>query len=252
MQHPSTSTISNDRLACLLSRERLGAYIAHGGDFNAGVGLYRWNATVSAAVWSSLGHVEVALRNAMSDSLVARHTHLGREGSWLDDPAYELDARMRARIAAARRRVVQRGKCPTDGQTISELGFGFWRFLITRRRTAQWPDLAAAFPNAPDRRRETVEEPVARLHELRNASRTTSGSGIATRRAATRTCCASPATSTPICRNGSCATAVCLRSCACGPEAEPAQGATPAAPSSGASAGSGAKQRSAIVRAAVL
>lgn len=29
-------------------------------------------------------------------------------------------------------------------------------------------DLAGAFPGAPDRRRETVEDPVARLHELRN------------------------------------------------------------------------------------
>lgn len=39
---------------------------------------------------------------------------------------------------------------------------------MTRRRTALWPDLASAFPGAPDRRRETVEVPLARLHELRN------------------------------------------------------------------------------------
>lgn len=62
----------------------------------------------------------------------------------------------------------RKGKRPSESQTISELGFGFWRFLITRRHTALWPDLASAFPGAPDRRRETVEEPVARLHELRN------------------------------------------------------------------------------------
>lgn len=168
MQLSSSSTLSDDRLTCLLSRERLSPYVTHCGDFDAGVRLYRWNAAVSAALWTSLGHVEVALRNAMNDSLVARHARLGRDGSWLNDPASELDSRMRSHIAAARRRVVQRGKRVTDGQTISALGFGFWRFLVTRSRMALWPDLASAFPGAPDRRRETVEDPIARLHELRN------------------------------------------------------------------------------------
>ncbi|MFL5818760.1 MAG: hypothetical protein ACJ76L_14330 [Conexibacter sp.] len=123
---------------------------------------------MSAAFCPSIGHVEIALRNAMSASLTTRHERLGRERSWLDDPAGELDPRMRSHVAAARRRVRQRGKDAVDSQTISELGFGFWRFLITRRHTVLWPDLASAFPGAPDRRRETVEHPVARLHELRN------------------------------------------------------------------------------------
>ena len=39
-----------------------------------------------------------------------------------------------------------------DGQTISALGFGFWRFLLGRRyQTGLWPDLAAGFPHAPTR-----------------------------------------------------------------------------------------------------
>jgi hypothetical protein len=168
MRLGSSSTISNDRLTCLLSQERLSKYMAHCGTFDAGIALYRWNTAVSSAFWPPLGHLEVAVRNAMSDILAARHDRLGREGSWLDDAASELDARMRSHIVAARRRVVQRGKRMTDGQIISELGFGFWRFLVTRRRTILWPDLASAFPGAADRRRETVEVPLARLHELRN------------------------------------------------------------------------------------
>lgn len=163
-----TSAIHDDRLTRLLGRERLSPYLAQCGSFDAGVALYRWNAAVGAAFWPSLGHVEVAMRNAMSDGLAARHERLGRAGSWFDDPASELDSRMRGHIAAARGRVAKHGKRLTDDQTISELGFGFWRFLITRRRTILWPDLVGAFPGAPDRRRETVEEPVARLHELRN------------------------------------------------------------------------------------
>jgi hypothetical protein len=164
----SSPTISDERLARLLSADRLSSYLDHGGAFARAIELYRWNAAVAAAFWPSLGHVEVALRNAMSESLAARHRRLDRPGSWLDDSATELDARMRSHIATARRRVAQRGKPMSEGQTISELGFGFWRYLVTRRRTTLWPDLASAFPGAPDRRRETVEDPVARLHELRN------------------------------------------------------------------------------------
>ncbi|MBS1868255.1 MAG: Abi family protein [Actinobacteria bacterium] len=168
MQADTRPTIGDDRLLSLISRERIGGYVAQRGSVHAAIELYRWNAAVSAAFWPALGHVEVALRIALSDVLAARHERAGRAGSWLDDPDSELDARMRRHVAAARRRLLQRGKRPSEGQTISELGFGFWRFLITRRNTTLWPDLASAFPGAPDRRRKTVEDPVARLHELRN------------------------------------------------------------------------------------
>jgi len=157
------------RLLQLLSEPRLSTYVdACGGNLDAVLRLYAWNAAVSAAFWQPLGHVEVALRNAMSDALSKRPGRGGVRGSWLDDPDRVLDGRARADIATARRRVRRKRKQPSDAQTISELGFGFWRYLITRRHTALWPDLASAFPGAPDRRRETVEEPVARLHELRN------------------------------------------------------------------------------------
>jgi hypothetical protein len=158
-----------ERLELLVGRERIAAYVeACASDFPEAIVLYHWNATVSAAFWQPLGHVEVALRNALSESLTRRHVERARRGSWLDDAHKELDAGARGAITAARRRVRRKGKRPSDSQTISELGFGFWRFLITRRHTALWPDLASAFPGAPDRRRETVEEPIARLHELRN------------------------------------------------------------------------------------
>jgi hypothetical protein len=164
-----TSSLSDARLVELLSTERLGTYLAGcEGELGAALQLYRWNAAVSAALWQPLGHLEVAMRNTMSTALAERHHRSGLAGSWLDDVDRSLDGRARSDIAVARRRVRQKGKRPSDSQTISELGFGFWRFLITRRHTALWPDLASAFAGAPDRRRETVEDPVARLHELRN------------------------------------------------------------------------------------
>ncbi|MEZ7005470.1 hypothetical protein [Streptomyces sp. AD55] len=55
------------------------------------------------------------------------------------------------------------------GKIIAELTFGFWRFLLARQyRSSLWPDLAGAFPHAPNRALPTVEEPVKRLHECRN------------------------------------------------------------------------------------
>jgi hypothetical protein len=56
----------------------------------------------------------------------------------------------------------------TEGQVISELTFGFWRFLLARRYTNIWPALAGAFPPAPNRSRRAVERPVEGLHHLRH------------------------------------------------------------------------------------
>jgi hypothetical protein len=153
----------------LFSAERLSTYIDHcGGDFPAAVELYRWNSAITAAFWEPIGHLEVALRNTLDDRLAARHRRLERSGSWLDDPAQELSGRARLDIAGARDRVRQKGKRASDGQTISELSFGFWRFLVTKKLTGLWPDLASGFPHAPDRQLGTIEGPLARLHVFRN------------------------------------------------------------------------------------
>jgi hypothetical protein len=106
-------------------------------------------------------HLEVALRNTLAERLAARHRRLGRAGSWLDDPEEELSSRARLDIAGARDRVRQKGKRASDGQTISELSFGFWRFLVTKKLTGLWPDLASGFSHAPDRQLGTVEGRIA-------------------------------------------------------------------------------------------
>jgi hypothetical protein len=153
----------------LFSAERLSTYLAHcGGDFEAAVALYRWNSAITAAFWEPIGHLEVAIRNTLDARLTTRHARLGRGGSWLDDPEQELSGRARLDIASARERVRQKGKRASDGQTISELSFGFWRFLLAKKLTGLWPDLAAGFPHAPDRQLGTVEGPLARLHTFRN------------------------------------------------------------------------------------
>jgi hypothetical protein len=165
---PSDRQLSRHHLERLFSAERLRPYLEHCGDLSAAIELYRWNAAITAALWEPIGHLEVALRNALTGRLAARHLRLGRPGSWLDDPARELTGRARLDIAAARERVRQKRKRASDGQTISELSFGFWRFLVAKRLTGLWPDLAGGFPHAPDRGLRTVEVPLARLHVFRN------------------------------------------------------------------------------------
>ncbi|MFC7342379.1 hypothetical protein [Saccharopolyspora griseoalba] len=149
---------------------RMRGYLdAVGGDPAAALELYRWNTAVGGAFWETLGHVEVVLRNALADRLAARHAAAGRPGSWLDDAARELDGRARRDIAKARRRAGAKSGDAGDAQTLTELSFGFWRFLLAKRyATTLWPGLARGFPRAPDRARATVEQPVKRLHEFRN------------------------------------------------------------------------------------
>lgn len=149
---------------------RLAEYRAYcGGDLDQALDLYHWNADITGAMWESIGHLEVAIRNAMANRLDDRHRQLERPGSWLDDPGRELDREAREDIAKARDRVRRNNKPASDGQTISELNFGFWRYLLAKRyNTTLWPDLAHAFPHAPNRGRRTVERPVRRLHMFRN------------------------------------------------------------------------------------
>lgn len=165
---PDAATAAQIELA--VTPERLANYRrACGGDLIAAIELYRWNGELTGATWETLGHIEVLLRNALAGRMRSRQQRLRRSGSWLDDPGVGLDQRGRDDIATAQRRVRTKGKYLTDGQVVSELNFGFWRFLLARRyQSALWPDLASGFEHAPSRNRVVVEDLVVRLHEFRN------------------------------------------------------------------------------------
>ena len=152
-----------------LSPERLSTYVLEcSGRLDDAIDLYRWNTAVTGAFWEDIGHLEVGVRNAVDRRLSARHSTLGRAGTWVDDPARELTDKSRDDIDTARRRIRQNRKSVTHGQVVSELSFGFWRFMVSRRLQVLWPDLASGFPHAPNRRRQTVEVPLGRLHDFRN------------------------------------------------------------------------------------
>lgn len=164
---PAHNSPSSATVLSLFSTPRTRGYLeVCGGDGAAALELYRWNSLVSGAFWETLGHLEVALRNVLADRLAQRHARLGRPGAWMDSA--ELDSNARRDIAKARRRARQKGIDAGEEQVLTELSFGFWRFLLAKRYTGMWPDLADGFPGAPDRARTTIEQPVIRLHQFRN------------------------------------------------------------------------------------
>lgn len=168
---PSTpSSLPAPAVAALLTPARFGPYLSTcGGDVTAALALYQWNSEIAAAFFQSLGHLEVMLRNTMDARLVARQQRAGRTTEWYDDPAVPISPKARADVRAAHQRAQIRGAATPRGKIVAELGFGFWRFLITRQYTSTlWPDLASAFPYAPNRALTTIEDPVRRLHKLRN------------------------------------------------------------------------------------
>lgn len=122
--------------------------------------LYEWNAAISAAFWESLCYLEVALRNAIDRQMQAIHVGKGRSGHWIFDDAREFgrDARGTDRhnhpyqdVASAIGRVQRNKKQVTPCQVISEISFGFWHQLVSKRQVRFWPDLVAAFPHSPNR-----------------------------------------------------------------------------------------------------
>lgn len=156
MTHPPPPPPSSTALMVQrhLSAARLSTYLrASRGDLNQAVELYEWNAAVSGALWVSMGHVEVVLRNAIHEPLTARHDRLRQPGQWYDDPAGELEARARRDVADARRRLRTADTPPPPGKVVAELSFGFWRYLLAQRYTAVlWPVIRPAFPSRAGRR----------------------------------------------------------------------------------------------------
>ncbi|TKG57687.1 hypothetical protein FCN18_38750 [Prauserella endophytica] len=102
-----------------------------------------------------------------------------RPGTWLDDPANLLEKRAKDDIAKAveRAQVWRRVKeirrptkpKPPVGAVVAELSFGFWRYLLAARyeHTLWLESIRHGFPHVHGRRT-AVDEPMRRLHQLRN------------------------------------------------------------------------------------
>lgn len=177
MANPS-SQLSHDRFSDHFGAARLEPYILEcQQDLDRVMALYRWNAALAGAFLVDLGHLEVPMRNALDARLSLRHDTKGRSDDWLDDPSgelgkdrYGLGKHMQPYkdVHTARQRVRENNKTPTHDQILSETPFGLWHQMVSKAQRFMWPDLAAAFPHAPDRVQETISQPVSKLRHFRN------------------------------------------------------------------------------------
>jgi hypothetical protein len=128
MTGPTTEAATLQRR---LSPERLGPFLtaAHG-DPDAALDLYAWNARLSAALATTIGHVEVVLRNAIHENLTEWSVRRFGEPRWYVDPGQLLQHRATQDIRAARQRATRGLRSETPGRVVAELSFGFWRFLL--------------------------------------------------------------------------------------------------------------------------
>jgi hypothetical protein len=155
-----------------LSAERLAPYrAAAGGDLSAAMALYEWNAEVSAALGTTLGHLEILLRNTMHDALTAWSAARFGEPRWYLDPGQVLTYRAGRDIDVARQRATFGNRLETSGRVTAELTFGFWRYLLSSRydRTLWVGCLQQAFPGLYRRgMRRDADAAVSDLHLARN------------------------------------------------------------------------------------
>lgn len=150
------------------SAERLAPYRAIcDGETDTAAALYLWNAEMSAALWHTLGHVEVLLRNALHEALTEWSRRRYGHARWYTAVGSLINERTAQDIADARRRATRNGRAETPGRVVAELNLGFWRYLLARRYDGTlWRFcLHRAFSG---QRRSDVERVASELHLLRN------------------------------------------------------------------------------------
>jgi hypothetical protein len=120
-----------------------------GGDRRSAVQLYWWNVGVSAAFYTPLHCLEVALRNAVHQQLTAT---FGRADWWEAAPLNKSGLRI---VADTQRKLSSRARPTTADDMVAELSFGFWVSLVsnTYHRSLWTPCLHRAFPSYRGRQR---------------------------------------------------------------------------------------------------
>lgn len=130
--------------------------------------LYDWNVQISASLWELLTYLEVALRNRIDERLQHATSITDHWTSNLEQLGLANDERLKVELRKARERIKRNGKEMTAGQTVSELPFGFWVAILSRRSRRLWPELASGFRGMPTRDPTELHRLVLVMHSLRN------------------------------------------------------------------------------------
>lgn len=122
---------------------RFAPYLAAtNGDLPTAVELYWWNVGVSAAFYTPLHCLEVALRNAVHHQLALNY---GRTNWWDVAPLSKTGLRA---VADTRNKLAARAKPGAADDMVAELSLGFWVSFVsnTYHRSLWVPCLHKAFP----------------------------------------------------------------------------------------------------------
>ncbi|MCI1211836.1 Abi family protein [Bifidobacterium tibiigranuli] len=157
------------------SAERMSTYVqsAQSTDCNP-VDLYIWNGRLSKALLEDIAHVEVLLRNFISERLAKESS---RDDWYNDDAKFHFNSsrgnRFENSIIEIERQIVRSGNTVTPGRVIADMSLGSWCFLLSGRlEQTVWKALRnpvnGGMPNYLLRKRATFERHVAMMRELRN------------------------------------------------------------------------------------
>ncbi len=154
-----------------MSSARFSSFIdASDGNVDRAIRLYEWNAQLSASIFELLGHVEVVIRNAIHKELALwNHRQFGSP-NWFENHHGVLVSKAVQDINTVIERIIRKNRKVTPDRVVSELSFGFWRFLLAKQyRTTLWPAaIKEAFPNLEHAGVENLASRMSNLHELRN------------------------------------------------------------------------------------
>lgn len=147
-------TVLANSLEQIVSTPRLQRYRNVAGTDLETVLLYCWNVQLAEALIPPLAILEVALHNAVHDTLTAHKGTSFWFKSVLHQQKYDNIVELINRITS------RQGFPPTADKVISEITFGFWPLIFARRYNALWwgqpyPLLSRVIPNHPNVARDT-------------------------------------------------------------------------------------------------
>ncbi len=172
-----------NNLERLISVERFGTYVtACNRDRQQAAELYRWTGEIAGALLIDFRHLEVLFRNTIHNALVAHHSSLNSRpagAQWFENPSWVRhhwwDNHAQNALDTAMRRAGHRHRSnPRPSAVVSELNFGFWRYVVSERyEQSFWmPALDHANWSIPGstapKRRTRLETNIRVLHKLRN------------------------------------------------------------------------------------
>jgi hypothetical protein len=163
---PETAELP-DWLTTAISPERFRPYMARTMSLDEALELYGKNLEMTGDLIRWVGFAEVAIRNAVCQQLSVR---FGEVGNIFDSLEPFLTKEGKATLKSARTSLIKAGRKPSAGRLVTELPFGFWKYLFTATyETTLWtPSLRHAFPNIPIQSRALALDSVQHIAELRN------------------------------------------------------------------------------------